>query len=269
MTGRDETRRHPTAHRPGWMAVASLVLLQYLALGAPSHQVPYSEFIRMVSAGRFERVVITPTEVRGRLKQEGGKQVVAKRPPGMDERPLIEALTKSGTPYEGRPETSASWWMWAWMVPLLMILFLWFLGWRTAMGGSRGPMEFGRTRARIYDRSAELSVTFDDVAGVDEAEAELAEIVDFLKHPEKYQRLGGRIPKGVLLVGPPGTGKTLLARAVAGEANVPFFAISGSEFVEMFVGVGASRVRDLFLQAKMRAPCIIFIDELDAIGKVR
>src|SRR6266536_1660945 len=130
-------------------------------------------------------------------------------------------------------------------------------------------MSFGKTRAKIYDRASASNVTFGDVAGVDEAEAELIEVVDFLKNPQKYTSLGGRIPKGVLLVGPPGTGKTLLAKAVAGEANVPFFSMSGSEFMEIFVGVGAARVRDLFEQAKQRAPCIIFIDELDAIGKSR
>jgi cell division protease FtsH len=140
--------------------------------------------------------------------------------------------------------------------------------WRATRSGA-GALKFGKNRAQIYDQSSHNKVTFADVAGVDEAEAELVEIVDFLRNPQKYQRLGGRIPKGVLLVGPPGTGKTLLAKAVAGEAAVPFFSISGSEFVEMFVGVGASRVRDLFEQAKSKAPCIIFIDELDAIGKSR
>ena len=130
-------------------------------------------------------------------------------------------------------------------------------------------MTFGKSRAKIHDQSSEIKVSFKDVAGVEEAKAELMEVVDFLKHPKKYQQLGGRIPKGVLLVGPPGTGKTLLAKAVSGEAGVPFFSISGSEFIEMFVGVGAARVRDLFEQAKQKAPCIIFIDELDAIGKSR
>jgi cell division protease FtsH len=145
---------------------------------------------------------------------------------------------------------------------------IWMFLMRRIGGGSTQALSFGRSKAKIYDRK-ELKTTFNDVAGVDEAKAELVEVVDFLKNPKKYQRLGGRIPKGVLLVGPPGTGKTLLARAVAGEADVPFFFLSGSEFVEMFVGVGASRVRDLFEQAKEKAPCIVFIDELDAIGKTR
>src|SRR2546422_4343777 len=145
---------------------------------------------------------------------------------------------------------------------------IWMFLMRRVGGGPTQALSFGRSKHKIYDRK-ELKTTFADVAGVDEAKAELVEIVDFLQNPKKYQRLGGRIPKGVLLVGPPGTGKTLLARAVAGEADVPFFTLSGSEFVEMFVGVGAARVRDLFEQAKDKAPCIIFIDELDAIGKSR
>ena len=153
--------------------------------------------------------------------------------------------------------------------PLLLLFVIYFVAMRKMQQGGGGPLSFGRNRAKIHDASETLDTKFNDVAGVEEAKGELREIVDFLKNPEKYQRLGGRIPKGVLLVGAPGTGKTLLARAVAGEAGVPFFSISGSEFVEMFVGVGAARVRDLFEQAKTKAPCIIFIDELDAIGKSR
>src|SRR6059058_4023510 len=155
-----------------------------------------------------------------------------------------------------------------WVLPLGVMVAIWMFLMRRVGGGPTQALSFGRSKHKIYDRK-ELKTTFADVAGVDEAKAELVEIVDFLRNPKKYQRLGGRIPKGVLLVGPPGTGKTLLARAVAGEADVPFFTLSGSEFVEMFVGVGAARVRDLFEQAKDKAPCIIFIDELDAIGKSR
>ena len=151
--------------------------------------------------------------------------------------------------------------------PLLLLFGIYVYAMRRMQKG--GPAQFGRNKAKIHDESSRFDTKFTDVAGVEEAKGELSEIIDFLKTPEKYQKLGGRMPKGVLLVGPPGTGKTLLARAVAGEAGVPFFSISGSEFVEMFVGVGASRVRDLFDQAKLRAPCIIFIDELDAIGKSR
>src|SRR6266446_6221770 len=158
--------------------------------------------------------------------------------------------------------------LFGWIVPLALMIGLWMFVMRRMGGGPTQALSFGRSKAKIYDRK-ELKTTFADVAGVEEAKAGLMEVVDFLKNPKKYQRLGGRIPKGVLLVGPPGTGKTLLARAVAGEADVPFFFLSGSEFVEMFVGVGASRVRDLFEQAKEKAPCIVFIDELDAIGKTR
>src|SRR5204862_6146758 len=153
-------------------------------------------------------------------------------------------------------------------IPLAVMIGIWMFLMRRVGGGPTQALSFGRSKHKIFDRK-ELKTTFADVAGVDEAKAELVEIVDFLKNPRKYQRLGGRIPKGVLVVGPPGTGKTLLARAVAGEADVPFFTLSGSEFVEVFVGVGAARVRDLFEQAKDKAPCIIFIDERDAIGKSR
>ncbi|MFQ5883089.1 MAG: ATP-dependent zinc metalloprotease FtsH [Candidatus Methylomirabilales bacterium] len=158
--------------------------------------------------------------------------------------------------------------LFGWILPVALMAGIWVLLMSRIGGGPTQALTFGRSKAKIYDRK-ELKTTFADVAGVDEAKAELMEVVDFLRDPNKYQRLGGRIPKGVLLVGPPGSGKTLLARAVAGEANVPFFYISGSDFVEMFVGVGAARVRDLFEQAKNNAPCIVFIDELDAIGKVR
>ncbi|HEY2995014.1 MAG TPA: ATP-dependent zinc metalloprotease FtsH, partial [Methylomirabilota bacterium] len=170
-----------------------------------------------------------------------------------------------------RKELKTTFWkdlLFGWVIPLGIMVGIWMFLMRRVGGGPTQALSFGRSKHKIYDRK-ELKTTFNDVAGVDEAKAELIEIVDFLKNPKKYQRLGGRIPKGVLLVGPPGTGKTLLARAVAGEADVPFFTLSGSEFVEMFVGVGASRVRDLFEQAKEKAPCIIFIDELDAIGKSR
>ena len=155
-----------------------------------------------------------------------------------------------------------------WIIPLVLLVAVWSFFFRRIGGAEGGVMSFARSRAKIYAED-DVKVSFADVAGVDEAEEELREIVEFLRTPKKYTQLGGRIPKGVLLVGPPGTGKTLLARAVAGEAKVPFFSLSGSEFVEMFVGVGAARVRDLFAQAEAKAPCIVFIDELDALGKVR
>jgi cell division protease FtsH len=189
----------------------------------------------------------------------------------MDERALLEAMEKQHVVVSGQ-EPHAAWWApLAWTVLPLLALPLVFWAMSGMMGAAtRGrPMTFGRSKAKLYDKLAEQGVTFEDVAGVDEARAELTEVVRFLKEPQKYRAIGAHIPKGVLLVGAPGTGKTLLARAVAGESGVPFFSMSGSEFVEMFVGVGASRVRDLFEQAKERAPCIIFIDELDAIGKAR
>ncbi len=161
----------------------------------------------------------------------------------------------------------------SWVLPILLILGIWFYIMRRAMGSGGGPggqiFNIGKSKATLFDKNTKVNVTFQDVAGLDEAKEEVMEVVDFLKHPKKYTALGGKIPKGVLLVGPPGTGKTLLAKAVAGEANVPFFSISGSDFVEMFVGVGASRVRDLFKQAREKAPCIVFIDEIDAIGRAR
>jgi cell division protease FtsH len=194
----------------------------------------------------------------------------ATRLPGMNETTLLQELDVHGVKFSGRIDTSSGWLyaLASWVLPLLIMTLIYAVGMRQMKQGG-GPLTFGKNRAKIHDQSEQIKVTFEDVAGVDEAKAELVEVVDFLKHPKKYQALGGRIPRGVLLVGPPGTGKTLLARAVAGEAGVAFFSISGSEFVEMFVGVGAARVRDLFEQAKSKAPCIIFIDELDAIGKSR
>jgi cell division protease FtsH len=195
---------------------------------------------------------------------------VAKRLPRIDETKLLDRFEQHGVAFSGRIERT-SWWqsfLAGWLLPMGLMIGIYLMMIRR-VSSKGGPLSLGRSRAKIFDATASEKVTFADVAGVDEAKAELVEIVEFLKRPEKYQRLGARIPKGVLLVGPPGTGKTLLARAVAGEAEVPFFSMSASEFIEMFVGLGAARMRDLFEQAKQRAPCIIFIDELDAIGKSR
>ncbi|TIM25033.1 MAG: AAA family ATPase, partial [Mesorhizobium sp.] len=181
---------------------------------------------------------------------------------------LARQLQEHGVTVTGQIESNFLSNLLSWVVPILVFFGLWMLLLRRMGGGMGGLMQIGRSKARVYVE-ANTGVRFDDVAGVDEAKAELQEIVDFLKSPQEYGRLGGRMPKGVLLVGPPGTGKTLLAKAVAGEAKVPFFSISGSEFVEMFVGVGAARVRDLFEQARAKAPAIIFIDELDALGRAR
>jgi cell division protease FtsH len=236
--------------------------------------VAYSELVSYVEAGKLERAEVETDQITATLRSEQGRKgeaIVAYRIPNMDERALLEAMERQHVVVTGR-EAHASWWgSLLWMLPLLVLpLLLWALpGLGGGVAGRGRPLTFGRSKAKLYDRGAEQGVTFADVAGVDEAKAELMEVVRFLKEPKKYREVGAHVPKGVLLVGAPGTGKTLLARAVAGESGVPFFSMSGSEFVEMFVGVGAARVRDMFEQAKQRAPCIIFVDELDAVGKTR
>jgi cell division protease FtsH len=257
--------------------VAWAVLTVYLvnrSMAQPGPKpVPYSEFVSEAQGGHLDQVRITDQQFIGRIKQPSGKKgeswIATDRLPNIDETSIVQVLEAHGVKFWGHIQ-SPSWWgqLLGWFGPLLFLAAIYGYGmWRMRKGA--GPLSIGRNRAKIHDESTKFDTTFDDVAGVDEAKAELVEIVDFLKNPQKYQRLGGRIPKGVLLVGAPGTGKTMLARAVSGEARVPFFSISGSDFVEMFVGVGAARVRDLFEQAKLKAPCIIFIDELDAIGKRR
>ncbi|PYN97750.1 MAG: cell division protein FtsH [Candidatus Rokuibacteriota bacterium] len=268
-----------------------LSLLQSWLLAPRPVELPMSKFIELLREDKVERVALTEREIHGkakpgvlpappasssidRLRQALGAEdwrrfFSVTRIPGVDEQWLVKELEQHKVEFAGRVEST--FWrdlLLGWVIPLAVMIGIWMFLMRRVGGGPTQALSFGRSKHKIYDRK-ELKTTFADVAGVDEAKAELAEIVDFLKNPKKYQRLGGRIPKGVLVVGPPGTGKTLLARAVAGEADVPFFTLSGSEFVEMFVGVGASRVRDLFEQAKDKAPCIIFIDELDAIGKSR
>src|SRR5215475_5758342 len=272
------------------IAVLVLSLVQSWLLAPRTVEIPMSKFLTLLREDKVERVSITDREIRGTLKpgalpapqpSPGDKvrslvgadsQVTAfttTRIPGIDDSSLLKEFEQHKVEFSGRVE-STFWrdFLFGWIVPLALMIGLWMFVMRRMGGGPTQALSFGRSKAKIYDRK-ELKTTFADVAGVDEAKTELMEVVDFLKNPKKYQRLGGRIPKGALLVGPPGTGKTLLARAVAGEADVPFFFLSGSEFVEMFVGVGASRVRDLFEQAKEKAPCIVFIDELDAIGKTR
>jgi cell division protease FtsH len=259
-------------------AVALIYLLNRAFAGPGPKEVPYSEFLSQVRAGHLAEVQIMEKKLSGVLKEEKPASgnatpahlIVANRLPGMNETEVLKELDAHGVKFSGRIDSSSGWLyaLASWVLPLLIMVAIYRVAIQR-MGQAGGPLTFGKNRAKIHDQSDQIKVTFEDVAGVDEAKAELVEVVDFLKHPKKYQALGGRIPKGVLLVGPPGTGKTLLARAVAGEAGVSFFSISGSEFVEMFVGVGAARVRDLFEQAKSKAPCIIFIDELDAIGKSR
>jgi cell division protease FtsH len=230
--------------------------------------IEYSEFKSLVRGGKVQEVVVATERIRGTLKQadsEGRRNFATVR---IEDPKLIEDLERYGVRYSG--ELTSRWTgdLLGWILPLLLIIGLWTILFRRMSGAEGGVMSFARSRAKIYAED-DVKVSFADVAGVDEAENELREIVEFLQTPKKYTSIGGRIPKGVLLVGPPGTGKTLLAKAVAGEAKVPFFSLSGSEFVEMFVGVGAARVRDLFNQAEAKAPCIVFIDELDALGKVR
>jgi len=250
--------------------VLAMMLIQDLYL---EHRkltpIPYSQFEQLVSEDKVKEVWISQNQIQGTLKEalpDGTRDFITTRvqPPE-----LAENLTKHGVIYSGIIESHWIADLLSWILPALFFVGIWmFAIRRMGQGGLGGLMQIGKSRAKVYVEK-DTKVTFADVAGVDEAKEELVEIVNFLKSPKIYGRLGGRAPKGVLLVGPPGTGKTLLARAVAGEAGVPFFSISGSEFVEMFVGVGAARVRDLFEQARQHAPAIIFIDELDALGRAR
>jgi cell division protease FtsH len=255
-----------------YWAVAILAFLMLQNLWQAHRRVevvPYSEFQQALAEGRIAEVVVGDRTITGRLRvpEAGRTSIVATRvEPGVSER-----LEKFGVPYSRVFEGTLLRDLMSWVIPAVVFVALWFFVVRKLAekhGGLGGFMSIGKSRAKVYVEK-DTGVTFADVAGVDEAKAELQEIVAFLKDPQGYGRLGARMPKGVLLVGPPGTGKTLLAKAVAGEAGVPFFSISGSEFVEMFVGVGAARVRDLFEQARQRAPAIIFIDELDALGRAR
>jgi len=267
----------PLGSRPSsplWYGLALLLVLgiaQAYFMTPPGRSIPYSEFKSLVRNGGVAEIAIGDQAIHGTLKGDAGgdakqsKQFTVSR---VDDPKLIEELDAKGVKYTG--ESMNRWLpeLLGWVIPLLFLVGIWGFFFRRMSGAEGGVMSFGRSKAKIY-ADDEVKVRFADVAGVEEAEDELKEIVEFLQTPKKYTNLGGRIPKGVLLVGPPGTGKTLLARAVAGEAHVPFFSMSGSEFVEMFVGVGAARIRDLFQQAEAKAPCIVFIDELDALGKAR
>jgi cell division protease FtsH len=258
-----------------WYFILAMLLILFLQSlwteSTTTERIPYSEFQQYLKDGKISEVTVSSTTVRGALKQpeNGHKEVVAVRV----EPALANDLAKYGVKYTGAVESNFLSNILSWVVPILIFFGLYMFVMRRmfergGFGGGGGFMSVGQSKAKVY-METDVKVTFDDVAGVDEAKLELQEIVAFLKNPQIYGRLGGRVPKGVLLVGPPGTGKTLLARAVAGEAGVPFFSINGSEFVEMFVGVGAARVRDLFEQARKKAPAIIFIDELDALGRAR
>ena len=276
--GGDRRGQKPLTARPSsplWYGLAFIVVLgiaQMYYLTPTGRTIPYSEFKSLVKSDQVAEVAIGDQAIRGTLKGEPAagdpkqsKQFTVTR---VEDPKLTEELENHNVKYTG--EIMNRWLpdLLGWVVPLLFLVGIWGFFFRRMSGAEGGVMSFARSKAKIY-ADDEVKVRFSDVAGVEEAKDELKEIVEFLQNPKKYTNLGGKIPKGVLLVGPPGTGKTLLARAVAGEAHVPFFSLSGSEFVEMFVGVGAARIRDLFQQAEAKAPCIVFIDELDALGKAR
>jgi len=271
--GEDDSKQRMTT--VGWVVVALLgfLLLQNL-FQDPAQKINMSRFLSLIDNERITDVQIGSGTIEGTQPGQGDEEsdqkVYAELPANFDPNPLINRLERNGIEWTGQQES-----IWTQLLltllPFLVLGFLYYFfivrRLRNQLGG-QGPLSLGKNKAKLYDRT-DLKTTFKDVAGVDEVEAELVELVDYLKNSRKYERLGARIPKGVLLVGPPGTGKTLLARAVAGEAGVPFFYISASEFVELFVGLGAARVRDLFQQARQRAPAIIFIDEIDSIGQAR
>ena len=249
-----------------WLVISLMMVMLFQIFKQPdrsSAPVGYSDFLSMVESGSVSNVTIQGDNISGMSAQGPFKTYAPKDPE------LIGLMRSKGVKISVKPQEDSSWFqvLLSW-VPMLLLIGVWIFFMRQMQAGGGKAMSFGKSRAKLMTDSQE-KVTFEDVAGIEEAKEELEEIVEFLRDPKKFTRLGGRIPKGVLLVGSPGTGKTLLARAIAGEADVPFFSISGSEFVEMFVGVGASRVRDLFMQGKKNAPCIIFIDEIDAVGRHR
>jgi cell division protease FtsH len=251
-----------------WLVITLMMVMLYNLFNQQQlaqNDISYSEFLAMVEADQVSEVTIQGQEIRVTNLNRSHFKIYAPQDPA-----LIQRLKDKGVTIIAKPPTESPWYMSilvSWF-PMIVLIGVWIFFMRQMQSGGGKAMSFGKSRARLLSDQQE-KVTFEDVAGIDEAKEELEEIVAFLKDPKKFTRLGGRIPKGVLLMGPPGTGKTLLARAIAGEAGVPFFSISGSDFVEMFVGVGASRVRDLFVQGKKNAPCIIFIDEIDAVGRHR
>ena len=255
-----------------WVVIALVLMSVFNNFGprrSGTEQLEYSRFISDVKAGRVQKVVIEGRTIQGVLQT--GERFTTYTPE-TDNKALVGDLLENGVVIDARPPEQQSLLMQIFIswFPMLLLIGVWIFFMRQMQGGAggRGALSFGKSRARLLGED-QVKVTFSDVAGVDEAKEEVSELVDFLRDPAKFQKLGGKIPRGVLMVGSPGTGKTLLARAIAGEAKVPFFTISGSDFVEMFVGVGASRVRDMFEQAKKHAPCIIFIDEIDAVGRHR
>ena len=255
-----------------WVAVFVLLAALFNLFNSPTQgrrgsEISYSDFLNAVESGSVQEVTLAGNRIHGTMRENATPFTsYAPSDPGLAERLKAKDVKFNARPSdEDVPSILSVILNW---FPMLLLIAVWVFFMRQMQSGSGRAMGFGKSRAKLLTER-QGRVTFEDVAGVDEAKADLEEIVEFLRDPQKFQRLGGRIPRGALLVGPPGTGKTLIARAVAGEANVPFFTISGSDFVEMFVGVGASRVRDMFEQAKKNAPCIIFIDEIDAVGRHR
>jgi len=246
-----------------------LLIQNYLASVFAIKTIPYSEFLALLKEDKVTELAITENQIQGRLRPEGQTGAAGQPFKTVRVDPELSALLEQyNVNFKGQIESTFLRDLFSWIFPIALFIGIWYLLMKKMAGQQPGFMILGKNKAKIYVEN-ELNVTFEDVAGVDEAKQELVEIIEFLKDPARFTELGGKLPKGVLLVGPPGTGKTLLAKAVAGESHVPFFSLSGSEFVEMFVGLGAARVRDLFVQARQKAPCIIFIDELDALGKAR
>ncbi len=252
-----------------WLVIGLVAVFLFNLFNKPQNQIqeiPYSDFLQFVEKGEVAKVVFDGEKIRGSFVNQTPFRTAAP----FSDSDLIKLLKEKHVVIYVKPKEETPWYITlliSWF-PMLLLIGVWIFFMRQMQGGGGRAMSFGRSRARMLS-GENVNVTFNDIAGVEEAKEELSEIIEYLKDPQRFTRLGGRIPKGVLLVGPPGTGKTLLAKAIAGEAGTPFFSISGSDFVEMFVGVGASRVRDLFMQAKKNAPCIIFIDEIDAVGRHR
>jgi cell division protease FtsH len=248
---------------------AVLIIQNYLASAFAIKTVPYSEFLKLLKEGKVAEVAITSNQIQGKLKNEVAEKDRGIRFKTVRVDPDMSSLLEQyNVAFKGQVESTFLRDVFSWIFPIFLFIGIWYFIMKRMAGQQPGFMTLGKNKAKVYMQE-DLGVKFDDVAGVDEAKQELVEVVEFLSDPGKFTQLGGKMPRGVLLVGPPGTGKTMLAKAVAGESGVPFFSMSGSEFVEMFVGLGAARVRDLFEQAKKKAPCIIFIDELDALGKAR
>ena len=249
------------------LAFVAMIAINSYLFKSEVKNIPYSEFKELITKGKISDLIIDTDTIQGTLTLDDGKKTkfLTSR---VEDPDLVKDLQKNNIKFAGYYENKIFKAIISWVLPFAIIFLIWNLLMRRMGGAPSSVLNFGKSRGKIYGED-EIKITFQDVAGVDEAKEELQEIIEYLRTPQKFMTLGGKIPKGILLVGPPGTGKTLLAKAVAGEAKVPFFSMSGSDFVEMFVGVGASRVRDLFAQAQEKAPCIIFIDELDALGKAR